>query len=131
MFRQLLHNLDNLLVFSCSNRYKEELVSQLVKSEKEAKEMKIQYNEKIKRMKLEVEKAKKDLEETKKALDEVESKANFEISEKQKLENEYKKKLNSVEAKLQALKKKQKVLKRFRQKLLSRLFLLLLLEMLA
>ena len=91
------------------NRYKEGLICELVKSDKEAKEMKKQYSEKIRIMKQEVEKAKKDLDETKKALEELQSKANFEMSEKQKLENEYKKKLHSVEVKLQALKRKQKV----------------------
>lgn len=95
--------------FALDFRQKEELIKELVKSDKEAKEMKKQYSEKIKSMKQELEKAKRELEESKKTLEGCESKANYEVSEKQKVESEYKKKLQTVEAKLQALKRKQKV----------------------
>ncbi|CAH3031197.1 unnamed protein product [Pocillopora meandrina] len=89
-------------------RQKEELIKELAKSDREAKDTKKQYSEKIKSMKQELEKAKKELEESKKTLEEYESKTNHEVAEKQKVETEYKKKLQAVEAKLQALKRKQK-----------------------
>lgn len=89
-------------------RQKEELIKELVKSDKEAKDTKKQYSDKIKSMKQELEKAKRELDESKKAMEEFESKANHEVTEKHKVEAEYKKKLQSVEAKLQALKRKQK-----------------------
>ncbi|PFX25964.1 Kinesin-like protein KIF27 [Stylophora pistillata] len=89
-------------------RQKEELIKELAKSDREAKETKNQYSEKIKSMKQELEKAKKELEESKKTLEEYESKTNHEVAEKQKVETEYKRKLQAVEAKLQALKRKQK-----------------------
>lgn len=92
-------------------RQKEELIKELAKSDKEAKETKKQFSEKIKSMKQELEKAKKELEDSKKTLEEYESKANYEVSEKQKVEAEYKKKLQTVETKLQGLKRKQKVRK--------------------
>ena len=98
-----------LYTFVLDFRQKEELIKELVKSDKEAKEMKRQYSEKIKSMKQELEKAKKELEESKKTLEGCESKANYEVTEKQKVESEYKKKLQTVEAKLQALIRKQKV----------------------
>lgn len=90
-------------------RQKEELIKELAKSDREAKDTKKQYSEKIKSMKQELEKAKKELEESKKTLEEYESKTNHEVAEKQKVETEYKKKLQAVEAKFQALKRKQKV----------------------
>lgn len=89
-------------------RQKEELIKELAKSDREAKETKNQYSEKIKSMKQELEKAKKELEESKKTLEEYESKTNHEVAEKQKVETEYKRKLQAVEAKFQALKRKQK-----------------------
>ena len=98
-----------LCTFLLDFRQKEELIKELVKSDKEAKEMKKQYSEKIKSMKQELEKAKRELEESKKTLEGCESKANYEVSEKQKVESEYKKKLQTVEGKLQALRRKQKV----------------------
>ena len=96
-------------IFIPNIRQKEELIKELAKSDKEAKETKKQFSERIKSMKQELEKAKKELEDSRKALEEYESKANYEVSEKQKVEAEYKKKLQTVEAKLQALKRKQKV----------------------
>lgn len=89
-------------------RQKEELIKELIKSDKEAKDVKRQYSEKIKSMKQELEKAKRELDESKKAVEEYEFKANYEVTEKHKVEVEYKKKLQTVEAKLQALKRKQK-----------------------
>ena len=99
----------HLCIFNLNFRQKEELIKELAKSDKEAKDTKKQYSEKIKFMKQELEKAKKELEESKKTLEEYESRANYEVAEKQKVETEYKKKLQAVEAKLQALKRKQKV----------------------
>lgn len=90
-------------------RQKEELIKELSKSDKEAKETKKQFSEKIKSMKQELEKAKREVEESKKTLEEYENKANYEVAEKQKVELEYKKKLQAMETKLQALKRKQKV----------------------
>lgn len=91
------------------SRQKEELIKELSKSDKEAKETKKQFSEKIKSMKQELEKAKREVEESKKTLEEYENKANYEVAEKQKVELEYKKKLQAMETKLQALKRKQKV----------------------
>ena len=93
-------------------RQKEELIKELIKSDKEAKDVKRQYSEKIKSMKQELEKAKRELDESKKAVEEYEFKANYEVTEKHKVEVEYKKKLQTVEAKLQALKRKQKVIEK-------------------
>ena len=85
------------------------MIKELSKSDKEAKETKKQFSEKIKSMKQELEKAKREVEESKKTLEEYENKANYEVAEKQKVELEYKKKLQAMETKLQALKRKQKV----------------------
>lgn len=98
---------ENELFVIC--RQKEELIKELSKSDKEAKETKKQFSEKIKSMKQELEKAKREVEESKKTLEEYENKANYEVAEKQKVELEYKKKLQAMETKLQALKRKQKV----------------------
>lgn len=108
---ELLFFAFTICVCSITFRQKEELIKELAKSDKEAKETKKQFSEKIKSMKQELEKAKKELEDSKKTLEEYESKANYEVSEKQKVEAEYKKKLQTVETKLQGLKRKQKVRK--------------------
>ncbi|XP_032223609.1 kinesin-like protein KIF27 isoform X2 [Nematostella vectensis] len=89
-------------------KLKEEFIKELVKSDKEAKEMKKRYTEKTKSMRQEVEKAKSDLEETKRTLETYESRANNELNEKQKLESEYKRKMQVMEAKIATLRRKQK-----------------------
>ncbi|XP_059168452.1 kinesin-like protein KIF27 isoform X2 [Physella acuta] len=93
---------------SINIRMKEQLIRELVKSEKDAELMNKQYAEKIKGLEKEKETAKKELFEVQKALQSLETKDKSEISNIQKLEMDYKKKIEEAKAKVSALQKKQK-----------------------
>ncbi|CAL1543407.1 unnamed protein product [Lymnaea stagnalis] len=93
---------------SINIRMKEQLIRELVRSEKDAELMNKQYAEKIKGLEKEKEAAKKDLTEVQKALQSLETKDKSEISNIQKLEIDYKKKIEEAKAKVSALQKKQK-----------------------
>ena len=91
------------------NRLKQELIKELVRSDKEANVMKKTFSDKVEQMGKEVERKKKDLEQTQKTLAQYEVKSHQEQHEKQKLELDYKKKLQTLEEQLHELQKRQKV----------------------
>ncbi|XP_035825943.1 kinesin-like protein KIF27 isoform X2 [Aplysia californica] len=93
---------------SINIRMKEQLIRELVKSEKDAELMNKQYAEKIKGLEKEKEAAKKDLSEVQRALQNLEHRDKAEVSNMQKLETDYKKKIEDAKAKVSALQKKQR-----------------------
>ncbi|KAH9519223.1 Kinesin-like protein kif27 [Bulinus truncatus] len=93
---------------SINIRMKEQLIRELVKSEKDAELMNKQYAEKIKGLEKEKLAAKKELAEVQNALLMLETRDKTEISNIQKLETDYKKKIEDAKAKVAALQKKQK-----------------------
>ncbi|GFS19591.1 kinesin-like protein KIF27 [Elysia marginata] len=93
---------------SINIRMKEQLIKELVKSEKDAELMNKQYADKIKGLEKEKESAKQELSEVQRALQQLEARDKSEISNKAKLEMDFKKKIEDAKAKVAALQKKQK-----------------------
>lgn len=91
------------IVFCTFSRQKEELIKDLMLSDKERQELNQQYKEKVKNMEIEIDQAKKELEDTKSKLDSYEKQG----MDKQKIEKEYKRKLKNLEGKMSLLQKKQ------------------------
>ena len=84
-------------------RQKEELIKELMKSDKEKQELNLQYKERVHSMEKEIDEARKELEETKSRLDNYEKQG----IDKQKVEKEYRRKLKNLEGKMAVLQRKQ------------------------
>ncbi|GFO31121.1 kinesin-like protein kif27, partial [Plakobranchus ocellatus] len=93
---------------SINIRMKEQLIKELVKSEKDAEMMNKQYADKIKGLEKEKECAKQELSEVQRALQQLEARDKSEISNAAKLEMDFKKKIEDAKAKVAALQKKQR-----------------------
>ncbi|RUS90634.1 hypothetical protein EGW08_001631 [Elysia chlorotica] len=93
---------------SINIRMKEQLIKELVKSEKDAELMNKQYADKIKGLEKEKQGAKQELNEVQRALQQLEARDKSEISNAAKLEMDFKKKIEDAKAKVAALQKKQR-----------------------